>query len=81
MDPEFARFIGRIGGYAKAARYPATESTKAARAAFLARFEREVDPEGILDPEDRAARAAAARKVFMLRMALKSREARRRRQS
>lgn len=79
MDSELAQLLGRIGAYRLHALHPANETTRAARAAFLARFEREVDPEGVLDPEDRAARAAAARKAYMLRLALKSREARRRR--
>jgi hypothetical protein len=77
MDRELAQILGRIGAYRLHALYPASQTTRAAREAFLARFEREVDPEGILDAEDRAARAAAARKAYMLRMALKSRNARR----
>jgi hypothetical protein len=34
-----------------------TKHTAPARAAFLSRFEREVDPDGVLDPEERARRA------------------------
>ncbi len=77
MDPDLAQILGRIGAYRLHALYPAEETTRAARAAFMARFEREVDPDGVLDPEDRAARAAAARKAYMLRLALKSRDVRR----
>jgi hypothetical protein len=47
-------------------------STKAATAAFLARFERQVDPDGSLPPEERARRAAHARKSYMVRLALKA---------
>jgi hypothetical protein len=50
--------------------------TAPARAAFLSRFEREVDPEGILDPEERTRRAEHAKKAYFLRLALASREAR-----
>lgn len=76
MDRDLAQLLGRIGAYRLHALHPAEETTRAARTAFLARFEREVDPEGLLDPEDRAARAASARKAYMLRLALKSRDAR-----
>ena len=52
------------------------EHTAPARAAFLSRFEREVDPEGVLDPEERARRAEHAKKAYFLRLALASRKAR-----
>lgn len=47
-------------------------STKAGTAAFLARFEREVDPDGRLPPEERSRRAAHARKSYMAGLALKA---------
>jgi hypothetical protein len=50
--------------------------TAPARAAFLSRFEREVDPEGILDPKERARRAEHAKKAYFLKLALASRKAR-----
>ena len=68
---------GRIGGFARAARYNPEELTGAARRAFLDRFEREVDPQGVLPPEERARRATAARKAYFARLALKSAAARR----
>ena len=71
--------LGRIGAYKMHSLYDARETTKAARAAFNARFDDEVDPERILDPADRAARAAAARKAYMLGMSLKSARVRRER--
>ena len=40
--------------------------------AFLDRFEREVDPEGVLDPAERAKRSEHARKSYFLGLALKS---------
>jgi hypothetical protein len=52
------------------------EHTAPARAAFLSRFEREVDPDGVLDPEERARRAEHAKKAYFLRLALASRKAR-----
>jgi hypothetical protein len=50
--------------------------TAPARAAFLSRFEREVDPEGELEPRERARRAEHARKAYFTRLALASAHAR-----
>lgn len=52
--------------------------TAAARKAFIDKFEREVDPDGTLDPIERAKRAESARKAHYTRLALKSAKARRR---
>jgi hypothetical protein len=41
------------------------------------RFEKEVDPDGILAPAERAKRAANARSAYYKRLALKSARARR----
>ena len=71
--------LGRIGAYRMHSLYDARETTKAARAAFNTRFEDEVDPERILDPADRAARAASARKAYMLGLSMKSAKVRRER--
>lgn len=46
-----------------------------------ARFERLVDPDGVMAPAARAAAAASARKAFYAEMARRSAAARRRRQS
>jgi hypothetical protein len=50
--------------------------TAPARKAFLSRFEREVDPDGVLDPQDRARRAEHAKKAYFLRLAAASSKAR-----
>lgn len=52
------------------------EHTAPARKAFLDRFEREVDPDGALPPEERARRASHARQAYFKRLALKSARAR-----
>ncbi|QIZ39478.1 hypothetical protein FDZ84_13100 [Saccharopolyspora sp. ASAGF58] len=52
--------------------------TAPARRASLDRFERQVDPDGVLAPEERARRAASARKAYFHALALKSAKARRR---
>ena len=54
----------------------AAAHTAPARAAFLARFEREVDPDGVLDPRERTRRAEHARQAHLLRLALASAHAR-----
>ena len=53
--------------------------TAPGRAALMARFEREVDPDGTLPPDERAKRAENARIAYFTRLSLKS--ARSRRQS
>ncbi len=46
--------------------------TAPARAALMAKFETEVDPEGVLDPRERAIRAEHLCKAYFQRLALKS---------
>ena len=78
-DPKEMARRGRIGAYRLHATHDPKETTKAAREAFMARFEREVDPDGTLSPEERARRAEAARKAYFAQLAHKSAKARRRR--
>lgn len=47
-------------------------NTRAATAKFLERFERQVDPDGTLAPDERARRAAYARKSYMASLALRA---------
>ena len=68
----------RIGAYALHAAQDPRQTTAKARAAFLARFEAAVDPEGILPPEERQRRALSARRAYFARLALKSARVRRR---
>lgn len=56
-------------------------ATAPARAAFAERFERLVDPEGTLPPEERAKRAASAKRAHFARLALASAKARARKRS
>lgn len=56
--------------------HDARQTTAKARATFLAGFEREVDPDGVLSPEERARRAGHARKAHFLQLALASAKAR-----
>jgi tellurite resistance protein len=50
--------------------------TAPARKVFLSRFEREVDPDGVLEPQERARRAEHAKKAYFLSLAAKSSRAR-----
>ncbi len=68
---------GRIGGLTRVANEGGAKVSAPARAGFMAKFEREVDPDGVLAPEERARRADAARRAHMARLALKSAKARR----
>lgn len=76
MNSNEARLRARIGAYALHSKHDPRETTKAARRAFLATFERLVDPDGKLDPAERARRAEAAKKSHFLRLALASARAR-----
>jgi hypothetical protein len=51
--------------------------TRPAREAFLRRFEREVDPDGLLPPVERRRRAQHALRAYMLRLAKRSATVRR----
>lgn len=67
---------GRIGAYRLHASHDPRETTATARAAFLKRFEREVDPDEALPEAERLRRAESARKAHFARLALKSARAR-----
>jgi hypothetical protein len=67
---------GRIGGLVTHSRHDSRELTAPGRAAFRSKFEREVDPNGELDPVERAKRADCARRAFYARIALKSAQVR-----
>ncbi len=68
--------LGRIGAHTMLSRHDAQEVTRAAREAFESKFERDVDPDGLLDPVERARRATTARKACFARLALLSADAR-----
>jgi hypothetical protein len=63
------------------ARHDVRQTTAAGRAAFLARFEAEVDPDGTFSPEERRRRAEHARSAYFTRLALASAKARRSKRS
>jgi len=77
QSPVERSLISRGAAHTKWAQTDPVEGTAAARAAFLDRFDRQVDPAGLLPPEERARRAQHARKAYFLSLALKSAQARR----
>ena len=68
----------RIAAHASWARTldPTARTTPGTRA-FLDRFDRQVDPDGTLPPEERATRAKHARRAHMLQLAERSAKLRR----
>jgi hypothetical protein len=70
--------ISRIAAHESWARTPDRSARTAnGRAAFIDRFEHEVDPDGVLDPAERARRAEHKRKAYFTRLALRSAQSRR----
>ncbi len=73
------RTRARLAAHVLHSKHDSKELTKPARRAFLARFEREVDPEGTLPEGERRRRAEHALKAHMIALAVKSARARRQR--
>jgi len=77
-DADERRVIGRIAAHESWAQtVDRSARTAPARAALLAKFETQVDPDGKLLPAERAVRAEHARKAHFARLALKSAQSRR----
>ncbi len=77
MTPEQRVLRAKIAAHVRWSRQDPVEGTSSARAAFLERFEREVDPDQVLPPDERARRAEHARKAHFSRLAMASARARR----
>ncbi len=71
------RLAGRLGALRQHARHDGRETSAAGRASFLARFEAEVDPDGLLPAVERRRRAVFARRAYFTELALRSARARR----
>lgn len=67
----------RIAALTRHARNDTQESTRPARAGFIARFDRLVDPDYVLSEEERQTRAKRELKAHMTRLSCKAAEARR----
>jgi hypothetical protein len=77
FDPAEMSRRGRIGAHRLHATHDPRETTAKARATFLDQFERDVDPDGSLSPEERQRRAKHARSAHFARLARLSAAARR----
>lgn len=75
--PSIRSLRARLAAHAKWATTDPVEGTRAARVAFNDRFEKQVDPDGLLPAAERARRAEHARKAYFTGLALKSAVARR----
>ena len=79
IDPEMARIRATIAANTRWSRTSPSErtaATAAARAAAASRWERQVDPDGRLTPEDRTRMAANARAADLARLRLAAVQAR-----
>ena len=76
-EPNRAELAGAACRLRDARQHDSRETSAPGRAAFLARFEADVDPDGRLDPEERRRRAEHARSAYFARLALASVAARR----
>lgn len=72
LTPEQRTLRARIAAHAMHSRHDSRETSANGRAAFLARFEREVDPDGVLPEAERQRRAEHARRAYFARLAYKS---------
>ena len=77
-DPRRSR-AGRLGALVQHSRHDPLVTTVAARRAAEARFEQEVDPDGVLPADERVRRAQYAKRAYFTRLAMASASARRRR--
>jgi len=78
LTPSERSMRARIAAHAVHAKYDSRDLTANARKSFLSRFEREVDPDGVLPEAERIRRAEHARKAYFQQLAYKSARARRR---
>lgn len=69
--PEQRSRLARLAAHSLHAQGKTT--TRKATAAMTARFEREVDPDGVLTPEERAKRAKHAKSAYYTRLAMRRR--------
>lgn len=77
-DPVVRALVARTAAHARWAQVSdPNAATAPGRTAFLDRFEKQVDPDGTLPVDERARRAEHARKAYFSRLALRSKQARR----
>ncbi len=77
LSPAERSLKARLAAHTMHARHDIEVTTAKGRAAFLARFESEVDPAGELPPEERRRRAEHLRRAYFAKLALTSAKSRR----
>lgn len=82
VTPEERIRNGRIGAHIRWANTDdRTAATAPARQAFADRWDKQVDPDGVLTPKERHLRAEHAKKAYFLQLAAKSAKARAKRKA
>jgi len=76
LTPQQRVLRARLAAHHLHATRDSREVTRPARQAFLSRFDREVDPDGLLTPAERTRRATQARKAYFTGRSLKASKAR-----
>jgi len=77
LSPEQRRLRAQIAALTRWSREDPAANAARGQAGLLAKFEREVDPQGLLPPVERVRRAEAARRAHMHQLAFRSSKARR----
>ena len=77
VSPGERTLRARLAAHLLHARSDPRQTTANGRAAFLARFEHEVDPARVLDPAERRRRAEHARRAYFTRLSLAALQAKR----
>jgi hypothetical protein len=81
LEPQERILRARLGAHALHSQYDSKAISQAAREASPGSdgyWERQVDPDGTLDPAERRRRAGHAKRAHFIKLALKSAQARRR---
>lgn len=71
LTPGERSLRAKAAAHAMHAKHDSRDTTRKGTAAFLASFERKVDPDGLLSPEERAKRAQSALKAHMGSLSLR----------
>lgn len=77
LTPAERTLRARLAAHTRWANADPVAGTQAARDAFRASFELKVDPDGILEPGERARRAEQARKAHYAKLSLAAAKAKR----
>jgi hypothetical protein len=70
LPPAERKLMASVGGISRVLRYGSDAAIAAARAGFMAKFDRQVDPDNQLDPDKRAQLSQLALTCHMRKLAL-----------